>query len=251
MALVALSRVGVDLPVYDFRRANFKRLLLSLGTGGRFGQDDHKVVHVHALSEITLTFRDGDRIGLVGRNGAGKSTLLRVIAGVYQPSRGVLRREGRVVSLLDLAFGMNLDISGQENIMLRGLHLGFDSRTLKKRADEIAEFAQLGPFLHMPLRTYSSGMYFRLVFAISTSLEPEILLMDEWISSGDAEFLEKVEDRLRHFMSRSSITVLASHDLDLIRRTCTKGVFLDSGQLAHFGPVDEVLESYALSWAGE
>jgi len=244
MARIELNKVSVVFPVVDARRQSLRHQLVSIGLGRRIGEDHRHRISIRALSDITLTFENGDRIALIGGNGAGKSTLLRVLAGVYEPTRGEIWREGRLASLLDINFGMEPDCTGYENIMMRGLYLGISFSTLKARIEEIAEFAELGDFLAMPLRTYSSGMNFRLAFSISTCIEPEILLMDEWISAGDMQFVKKIECRLQDFVGRSGITVLASHDTDLLQRTCNKAVLLEDGRIIKIGTVSEVLDCY-------
>ncbi|MBM3486315.1 MAG: ABC transporter ATP-binding protein [Alphaproteobacteria bacterium] len=246
MAEITLDRVSVDFPVYSGGGSgrSLKRFAMRRATGGRFGRGITDRVVVHALADVTLAFRHGDRVGLVGRNGAGKTTLLRVIAGVYEPTRGTIVRAGHVAPLFDPTLGMDLDATGFENIVLRGLLLDIPIADIKARMDEIAAFTELGDHLSLPVRTYSSGMTLRLAFAVSTCFDPEILVMDEWIGVGDAHFIEKAERRLESFIGRSSVLVVASHSEPLLRRLCNKAVLLDAGRVAAFGPVAEIFAAY-------
>jgi ABC-2 type transport system ATP-binding protein len=241
---VVLEKVGVDFPLYGGGSRSLKKTLVHFGTGGRIGRDASDRVCVQALREVSLTFDHGDRVGLIGHNGAGKTTLLRVLAGVYEPSHGVVRCEGQAVALFDPSLGMDMEATGYENIVLRGLILGLSPKEIRSHADAIAEFTELGEYLAMPVRTYSSGMMLRLAFAVSTSISPDILLMDEWIVAGDNQFMEKAQKRMENFVGRSNILVLASHSLDLIERWCDKAVLLDEGQVVAFGPLKEVLNRY-------
>lgn len=243
-AWMRLEEVGVEIPIYDASTRSLKNSIMAATSGGRLATSADHVV-VRALEGISLEFDHGDRIGLVGHNGAGKSTLLRVLGGVYQPTSGTISSRGRTVSLFDLSLGMDMEGTGYENIQLRGLMLGMTRRQIARKMDEIAEFTDLGNYLAMPIRTYSSGMRLRLAFAVSTCIEADILLLDEWLSVGDAHFVEKAQKRLRDMISRSGILVLASHNNELIQTMCNKAVFLEKGRLVSFGPCDEVLRSYA------
>jgi len=239
-----LDSVTVDFPVYSADARSLKKGLLRKGTGGRIGRDTGHLLTVRALEDVTLALEHSDRVGLIGANGAGKTTLLRVLAGVYQPTQGRVRRQGRVASLFNIFLGIDHDATGYENIMVRGMFLGLTPLEVRKRTDEIAAFTELGDYLAMPVHTYSTGMMLRLAFAVCTCIEPEILLMDEWIGVGDAAFVEKAGRRLEEFVDRSGILVLASHSPVLLERACTKGVLLDAGRIGAFGPIDEVLREY-------
>ena len=243
-AWMRLEEVGVEIPIYDASTRSLKNSIMAATSGGRLATSADHVV-VRALEGINLEFDHGDRIGLVGHNGAGKSTLLRVLGGVYQPTSGTISSRGRTASLFDLSLGMDMEGTGYENIQLRGLMLGMTRRQIARKMDEIAEFTDLGDYLAMPIRTYSSGMRLRLAFAVSTCIEADILLLDEWLSVGDAHFVEKAQKRLRDMISRSGILVLASHNNELIRTMCNKAVFLEKGRIVSFGPCEEVLRSYA------
>lgn len=227
---ISLENVTVRFPIYDARHRSFKRAVMAAATGGKFvGTPGHAVVE--ALHDIDLEIAQGDRIALVGGNGAGKTTLLRVLAGVYEPEVGSVKVQGRVTSLLDSMLGMDLECTGYENMYLRGLFLGLKSREISRLADEIAEFSELGDFLNVPVRTYSSGMTLRLAFSISTVIKPEILLMDEWMSVGDEHFKHKAEERLEQFVADAGILVIATHDHGLAERLATRRITMEHGTI--------------------
>lgn len=204
-------------------------------------------VTVRALDDVSFGLSDGDRVGLVGHNGAGKSTMLRVLAGVYAPTGGSLSIEGKVSSLLNNVAGLSIDSSGYENIITCGMFLGMSKQEAEEKLMNIAEFTELGDYLNLPVRTYSSGMTLRLGFAVATALNPEILLLDENVGAGDAAFAEKARLRMQKLVAKSSIIVLASHSNDLIKSMCNKAVWLDKGQIVQFGMVSDVLDDYEAS----
>ena len=241
---IRVESVTVDFPVYSASTRSLKNRLLHHGTGGRIGRDSGNRLRVRALDDVSLHFRHGDRVGIIGPNGAGKSTLLRVLVGAYEPTRGTVTRHGRIASLLNVSLGINPEATGYENIMTRGLFLGLMPEQIRGRMDEIAEFTELGDYLAMPVHTYSSGMRLRLSFAVCTCFEPEILLMDEWLSVGDRSFVEKAKRRLDEFVDRAGILVLASQNAGLLKRVCDTAVVLDAGKTRAFGPIDDVLARY-------
>jgi lipopolysaccharide transport system ATP-binding protein len=230
MASISLKDVCVNFPIYGAGANSFKKTLAASVTGGRFGKETGVAV-VQALSNIDLELNSGDRLGLVGHNGAGKSTLLRTLAGIYEPSSGVFKREGTVASLIDPSLGIEADATGLENIMLRGLVMGMNKKEVDRLTPEISEFSGLGDYLNMPVRTYSTGMTMRLAFSISTSVKADILLMDEWLSVGDAEFTEKAEKRMQQMVAGSGILILASHSPELIAKECNRVVRLEHGRI--------------------
>jgi lipopolysaccharide transport system ATP-binding protein len=230
MAHVTARDVFVDFPIYGAQSRSFKKALFRAATGGLIARDHDRIV-VRALSGVSFELRDGDRIGLVGHNGSGKSTLLRVLAGAYEPVRGTVAVDGRVASMLNIRLGMEEEATGYENIYLRGVVMGFRPSEMKPLVDEIIAFSELGDYIHMPMRTYSSGMAMRLAFAVSTCVSAEILLMDEWLSVGDAEFSEKARKRLNDLVGQAKILVLASHDESLIEANCNKIMRLSHGEL--------------------
>jgi ABC-2 type transport system ATP-binding protein len=245
MAEFALENVGVEFALYETSARSLKKVAFRTAVGGLIGQSD-KSSHtiVTALSDITLSLRDGDRVGVIGPNGSGKTTLLRVLAGIYHPTSGRFARTGNCVPLLDLGRGTEDDATGRENILLRGLFMGLTRDQIQEQTSQIAEFSGLGDFLGLPLRTYSAGMVLRLLFSIATSIHPDILLMDEWIAAGDAEFRDRANQRLNDMVGRSKILVLASHNFDLLRGMCNKGLLLQGGKLARIGGIEEILAYY-------
>ena len=243
-ASIHVEAVTVDFPIYDANRRSIKNQFIYHGTGGRVGRDAGNRLSVRALDDVSLALEHGDRVGIIGHNGAGKTTLMRVMAGVYEPVQGYVWRRGRTASLLNVSLGIDDDATGYENILTRGLLLGLSPDEVRERSSEIAEFTELGDYLAMPAHTYSAGMRFRLGFAVCTCFEPEILLMDEWLSVGDRHFVEKAQRRLEEFVDRAGILVLASQNASLLQRVCTKGVLLDAGKVKATGTIDEVLQEY-------
>ena len=238
---IEVHGASVDFPIFDAKNRSLKKSVLGRA-GGRISAT--KVPVVEALRDIDLTLRTGDRVGLVGHNGAGKSTLLRLLAGIYEPTRGRARIRGRVAPVFDLAVGMDPEISGYENILIRGLFLGMNRREMERRVDEIAEFSELGDYLAMPLRTYSTGMRVRLALGVVTSIDPEILILDEGIGAVDAAFLEKARDRLRDLVARSGLLVFASHSDEFLVELCDTAIWMDTGEIREQGPLREVVSHY-------
>lgn len=226
---IILDNVSVSFPIYDAKQFSFKHSLLKAATGGNI--KNGKIPEVEALRNISLNLKEGDRVALVGHNGSGKTTLLRVLAGVYAPTAGTIQTKGRVTSLLDSTLGMDYEATGIENIKLRALFLGIHPKKINSLIDDIVEFSELGDFIHMPVRTYSSGMILRLAFSITTTYAPEILLMDEWISVGDDNFKIKAEKRLNKFIDQAGILVIATHDKNLADRTCKSHIYLEHGKI--------------------
>jgi len=183
-------------------------------------------------------------VGIVGHNGAGKSTLLRVMSRVYKPTHGAAVVQGRVGSLIDISLGINPEATGRENIYIRGALLGLSKTEIENKFDDIVSFSELGDFIEMPVRTYSSGMHLRLAFSVATSVVPEILLMDEWLAVGDENFVQKAEGRLSSLVDAADILVLATHSEDLLRGICNRAIWLERGQVQMDGPVDQVARSY-------
>jgi ABC-2 type transport system ATP-binding protein/lipopolysaccharide transport system ATP-binding protein len=243
MAAIALEHVSVDFPIYGASSRSFKKRLLSMGSGGRISRDAKERVTVHALRDVTLRIAEGDRVGVIGPNGAGKSTLLRTVAGIYEPTAGRVLVGGRITTLFSLNVGIEQEATGFENITLRGLAAGMSRREIEQRAANIADFTELGEHLNLPLHTYSTGMRARLAFAIATAVEPDILLMDEWIGAGDAAFIEKARKRLQAVVDSARVLVLASHNEGLLKRVCNRIIELDGGQVRRTGNTETVLHS--------
>jgi len=244
MSFLRARKLSVEFPIYQGGSRSLKKALLASSTQGNLGRDAYDRINVRALDELSFDFENGDRVGLIGANGAGKTTLLKVLAGLYEPTRGRLYAGGRVTSMLDVSVGLNPDATGRENIVLCGMYINIHPRSMRQRIDEIAEFTDLGRYIDMPVRTYSAGMMFRLAFSVATSIPPEILLMDEWMGAGDAQFLGKAQQRLEELVRGSSILVLASHNLDLLDVWCNRGILLQHGRIAGTGDIKDVIEVY-------
>jgi ABC-type polysaccharide/polyol phosphate transport system ATPase subunit len=243
-ASITLQNVHLDLPIFDVSGQSLKKRVLRMGRRNRIAEDSAGVVVVRAIDDLSLKLESGDRLGLIGHNGAGKSTLLRVMAGIYPPTAGRIAVQGKTVPLLDISLGMDDQSTGRQNIRLRGLLLGMTDAEIKRKTEDIAEFTELGDYLDLPLRTYSSGMRVRLAFAISTAVEADILLLDEVLGVGDASFQEKANKRLQDLHARAEIVVLAIHSSDTIRKTCNKVLWIERGKAKMFGGVEEVVSAY-------
>jgi lipopolysaccharide transport system ATP-binding protein len=228
MKRITLQSVSIAFPIFGTRSLSLRHTIACAATGGRIARNAGVTV-VEALRDVSLDVREGDRLGLVGHNGAGKSTLLSVLAGVYPPTKGKYSRHGTVSSLINPMLGIEPDATGYENILLRGLIHGIRRSEMRRLVPLIAEFSGLGPYLDMPVHTYSTGMAMRLGFSIATSVRSDILLMDEWLSVGDAEFSERAQKRLRHLIDNTSILVIASHSTSLIHRECNRVIELQHG----------------------
>jgi ABC-type polysaccharide/polyol phosphate transport system ATPase subunit len=244
MASIDLVDVVVDIPVYNASNRSLKNNLVSAATGGRILPGKAGRTSIRAVDGLTLSLGHGTRVGLVGHNGAGKSTILKVMAGIYEPTGGEVEVDGEVATMFDIGFGMDEDATGWDNISLRGRLLGHSRREVAALADEIAEASELGGFLDMPIRTYSSGMATRLAFAISTSIVPDILLIDEGIGAGDAAFLERAKERMESFVGGAGLLVVASHSDDLLRQWCTTGIWMEHGRMRMHGEIEDVLAAY-------
>jgi lipopolysaccharide transport system ATP-binding protein len=244
MASIEFNNVCVDFPIYNANSRSLKKRLMQVATGGQLGADQQGRVVVRALEGLSFTLKDGDRVGLLGHNGAGKSTLLRLLSGVYEPSSGSARINGEIGSLIDISLGIDPEATGRENIYFRGGLLGMTRAEISKQMDDIIEFSELGNFVDMPTRTYSSGMHLRLAFAVSTILRPEILLMDEWLSVGDEGFKHKAEQRMTELVQATNILVIASHSREVILHTCNRAIWLEHGKIRMDGDVDSVTTAY-------
>ena len=228
--LISAENLTIQFPIFENSHRSFKKAIFNLSTGGKIGQSAGYPL-VTALDDLNFKFEEGARIGFFGSNGSGKTTLLRVLSGVYAPVKGRLNTIGRIASLLDVSMGLDPDATGFENIYLRGILDGLHPVRIRSKIDEIAEFTDLGEYLNLPVRTYSSGMMLRLAFAISTSVEADILIMDEWLSVGDQSFSAKASLRLEELIGKSSILVVASHDQSLIERICNRKIVLEQGRI--------------------
>ncbi len=240
MALIELDCVSMTFRVREQHQITLKEYLLR----GMYRRSANPLLKIRALQNVNLRFGEGDRVGVLGGNGAGKSTLLRLLAGIYTPTRGRRTVRGRISSLFELGLGFEMEASGRQNIIYRGYLQGETPRSIRAKMQEIADFSELGRFLDIPMRYYSAGMMVRLAFSIATSIEPEILLVDEVLSAGDLAFQDRAQERMAQMMSRAKIIVVVSHDLETLARLCETGVWLDHGRMRKIGPVTDVIAAY-------
>lgn len=249
MPSIEVKDAHVDIPVFTSRSRGLINSIF------RYAQRERSRIEalglhslqVHALRGVSLSIRDGDRVGLLGRNGAGKTTLLRVLSGAYEPSRGSVCVEGSVSSLTDLSLGLDMEASGYENLELRALYLGMGAQERGLLIKDAEDFSELGDHLYLPVRAYSAGMVLRLAFAMSTYVAPDILLMDEMVGAGDAHFVGKAHARMESLMNRASVLVLASHNEQIVRSFCRRGICLSGGAIAFEGSIDDCLKFYSAS----
>lgn len=238
-----IKNVSLHIPIFDVNRS-FRRSLIKYYVGGNIKQNNSKNINITALENISFRLESGDRLGLIGHNGSGKTSLLRLLAGVYKPIIGQLNYSGKITSLFNPAIGLEMDDTGLENIFTIGMYLGMNKLELETKKEDIITFSGLGDFIHLPVRTYSSGMLLRLSFSIATSLQPQILLMDEGFGTGDSQFTESAQKRLESFYNKIDILVMASHSEDLITRLCNKVLLLEHGKIKAYGKVREVFNMY-------
>jgi lipopolysaccharide transport system ATP-binding protein len=241
MAYITLKDASADFPVYNSTSRSWKKAVLNVATGGRVIGSEKRHIVVRSLDALNLDIGEGERVGLVGHNGAGKSTLLRMLSGVYEPTSGKCDVDGKIKSLIDISLGIDSEATGRQNIFLRSAMMGIPAKTVEANIEEIIAFSELGQYIEMPVRVYSSGMHLRLAFAVSTFMAADILLMDEWISVGDQGFAEKAEARLRELVDRSKILVIASHSPDFLRSICTRLIWLEHGEIRMDGSPEDVL----------
>jgi lipopolysaccharide transport system ATP-binding protein len=243
MASIEIEGVSVYFPLYHGSSRSLKKTVFAAASG-RLGEDANHRVVVHALRDISFRLGTGDRLGLIGGNGAGKTTLLRTLAGIYEPVVGHMRVRGSLNALLDPNLGMNMELTGRENIRLRGMYSGLSRPALRRLEEDVRAFAKLGDFIEMPVRIYSSGMVVRLGFALATAIRPQILLMDEWFLAGDASFLDKARARLEDMVRGAEILVLSTHSTEVMLAWCNRVLWLDHGRVRGDGPVESVLADY-------
>jgi lipopolysaccharide transport system ATP-binding protein len=242
---IRLESVNLHYASVAFKERSLKSFLTNV-----FRKQDEKggrLHDVHALKNINLEIRAGERIGLIGHNGAGKSTFLKTIAGLYPISSGRLNVEGEIRSLFDLSLGFEPDATGRENILYRGLLLGLSPAFMRKKEAEIVEFAGLGEFIDYPIKTYSAGMQVRLAFAISTAVGGDVLLLDEVIGAGDANFMEKAQRRIAGLIEQAEILILASHDFKALENFCQRGLVFDHGEIIFDGDIKNAVSVYKIN----
>nr|WP_304732960.1 ABC transporter ATP-binding protein [Parasutterella excrementihominis] len=244
MSSIELKNVTIDIPIYNSQGRSLKKTIMEVATGGRIGLTEKGNTIIRSLDDISLSISNRERVGLVGHNGAGKSTLLRVLSGVYSPSSGSLRVDGKVGSLIDISLGIDGEATGIENIYLRSALLGIPRDVVDREMENLIAFTELGDFINMPVRTYSSGMHLRLAFTVSTMITPDVLLMDEWLSVGDQSFQQKAETRLNQLIARSNILVIATHSRQLIEKCCNRVIWLEHGNIKMDGSPSDICPKY-------
>jgi ABC-2 type transport system ATP-binding protein/lipopolysaccharide transport system ATP-binding protein len=244
MTYVHAANVSVSYPVFTAASQSLKTRILSRMTGGRIDVKSSRHVEIQAVDRVSFAIKPGDRVALLGHNGSGKSTLLRTIAQIYHPCAGRMQVEGKVAALFDTSFGLDFESNGYENIVLRSLLLNIPRNEIDAKIEDIVAFSGIGEFVDMPLRTYSAGMVARLAFAIATSVDADILLIDEGIGVGDAAFMTKADERLRRFIERAEVVVLASHIEKLVSAICTRGLVMRKGRIVFDGDIEVALDFY-------
>ena len=241
MASIELDGVDLTFTIRHSSKITFKEFVVQR----LWRRAAHERMQVNALRNVSFDISEGQRVGIIGHNGAGKSTLLRLLAGIYPPTRGERRVDGRISSLFDIALGFEPEATGWENIGYRSYLQGETPKTIKDKIEPIAEFSELGDFLAMPVRYYSAGMAVRLAFSIATAIEPEILLVDEVLSVGDLAFQDKARRRMYEMMAKAKIIVMVSHDLASIEKLCNRVVWIEHGAVRQIGPAAAVIEAYS------
>ena len=244
MAYIKFNNASIDIPVFNANSRSLKNKIIQVASIGKLGNDSSGHIIVKILKNLNFELKKGDKLGIIGPNGAGKSTLLRAITGVYPPTKGKVITQGNVASLIDISLGIDHEATGRENIFLRGSLLGIMKEEMKEIIDEIIEFSDLNEFIDMPVRTYSSGMHLRLAFSVSTVIEPEILIMDEWLSVGDENFKNKADTRLAKLVNSTDILVIASHSSELIRKNCNRVIWLENGEIKMDGNPNKICSLY-------
>jgi lipopolysaccharide transport system ATP-binding protein len=242
-AQVEAVGLSIDFPLYHGTARSLKKTVFST-LSGRMGSDTRNRVVVQALRDVSFKLGPGDRLGLIGGNGAGKTTLLRALAGIYEPVVGRVHIQGTLGALLDPNLGMNPELTGRENIMLRGLYAGLSRPAIARLEDDVREFAELDQFMDLPVRIFSSGMVIRLGFALATAIRPQVLLMDEWFLAGDSAFMEKARLRLEDMVRGAEILVLSTHQLKVTLDWCSRVIRMEQGRVVDDGPAEDVMQRY-------
>ncbi len=245
---IEINDVTLQYPLKSTGRGSLKSALFSL-----FGHREAKVerTYVDALKSVSLSISRGERLAIIGHNGSGKSTILRAMAGIYPLKSGSIRAYGQIGSVLDIGLGFEAESSGRENIYYRGMTMGYSRKQIAEMEEEIVEFADLGEFIDLPMRTYSSGMYVRLGFAVSTQFTPEILLVDEVFGAGDASFAKRALQRMYRIVEQAGIVVLATHDMGLVQELATRVIWMEGGRIRMEGGAVSVTQAYLAHMNGE
>jgi len=240
---IELQSVTCYLPVYSVSSKSLRRAASSL-VGGSLLKSNNDIIYVRALENINLIAEDGDRIGLIGHNGAGKSTLLKVLAGVTPQTSGLVTVRGNISAALNTTLGLDMELTGRQNIFQLSYYRGISKSQILENIEDIVQAADLGSFIDLPVYTYSSGMLGRLTFAVATSYEPDVVIMDEWLLAGDINFLTRAVERTTDYVKKSRILVLATHSMEIIRSVCTKAVYMKKGRIIAVGTPDEIIRMY-------
>jgi lipopolysaccharide transport system ATP-binding protein len=244
MAYINLKNADVEIPIYNANTRSLKTKIMKIAISKKIILNQGKNVSIEALKNITINIKEGDRLGVIGTNGSGKSTFLRLLNGVYKPTKGTIINKGDITSLIDLSLGIDPEATGRENIFLRGVLLGFSKKKILENMKNIINFSELGDFIDMPVRTYSTGMKMKLAFSVSTTIKPTILLMDEWLAVGDQAFKLKAQKRLLELLEETRILVIASHSRNLIEKTCNRAILLENGSIKMDGEPFEICKKY-------
>lgn len=242
MTFIKLSDASVTFSIFNTKTRSVRNTLIN-AIGGNVNSIDN-TVYVKALDNISLEINEGERVGLIGHNGAGKSTMLKLLSGIYEPTEGVMNVRGYTSSLTDITMGMDPENSGYDNIIMRCILMGMTFKQAKDKVKEIIDFSELSEYIDLPTRTYSTGMYMRLAFTIATSIAPDILIMDEMIGAGDASFIEKAKIRSMALIEQTKIMVISSHDMNIMRDICTRGLWMEKGKIRMDGEINAVIEAY-------
>lgn len=240
--MIKIENVTLAYELYHDQTRSLKEAIVNIFHQRKY--TDQKKSSFHALENISFEVKQGERIGIIGGNGAGKSTLLKVISGILKPTKGRIMVNGTIQPLIEISAGFNPEFSGRENIYLNGYMLGFTKKQIEDNEKSIIDFCELGDFINVPVKYYSSGMAVRLAFAIATSIEPEILLFDEMLSAGDAQFAAKAKARMDILLNRSKGMVIVSHDLNLVENLCSRALWIDHGKIAGDGSPSKVIKAY-------
>ena len=238
---LSLNGVTLDYQIYSVRAQSLRTAFFNLAIGGKLYKGQSDITVVRALENVSFTVTEGDRLALVGHNGSGKTSLLKVIAGVYEPAKGIVSSAGSLTSMIAHASGLDVESTGLQNIRKIGQMRMIADRVIEERIDSIVDFSGLGDFIRLPVKTYSAGMMARLMFSCATEFEADILVLDEWLSAGDHEFVQKAGDRMMEFVKKAKIVILGTHDFNLVQRVCNRVLELDAGRMAFLGSTDEWL----------
>ena len=245
--VVKLQDVDIEFPVHN---SNSRSLQLDIARlFGAKVSEHNRAVLVRSLQNVSFELKEGERVAFIGHNGAGKTTLLRTIAGAYEPARGTVETHGTITAMTDFTMGMDPEASGRNNIIFRGVFMGMTFAEIKSRVDEVIEFTELHDFIDLPIRTYSTGMFLRLAFAVSTLVAPDVLVLDEIIAAGDLGFQAKLRARLDEYIEQARIIVLAAHDLGAVKGLCPRTIWLRGGSIVADGPTKEIVEAYQAAGA--